>query len=362
MENWINLSVVETELDFDAGGAITLIPLNYLVAFDQISQERFYVEDTNGNFGEFHYRQTTYASPDALISFIANYFDTPSRYIVDKDPALTDNSDYKAPSQSAIKQYVDNGLNALSAADIAFTPYGSLTATDVQAALQQMDDIMNPSKTWYYYTDFTGNANSAATFSSDSFALAFAGAGAGSVILTASETGRIGILAVGTGTTTTGVVAVGLNSGVMALGDGDTMIEQAIKMPVLSVLAERFTVRVGFLSLAGGDPTNGAYFRYADNVNSGNWQLVTRSGGVETAVNLSTAPVANTWYKLTVIVNAAATLVTFYIDGVSVGTSSTNIGTANIGGGMQIVKSLGTTSRLLYSDFIFVTKKFTTPR
>lgn len=242
------------------------------------------------------------------------------------------------------------------------SPSGWVTATDTQSAINQIASFLNPSNTWYFFTDFEGGGNSAATLNSDKIAVGFLGANVTSTILTTSESGAVGVMSIGTGTTSTGAVFIGTNTGVFSFGDGITLSEIRVKLPVLSDGTNRFTIRVGFVNSATGDSINGAYFRYVDNVNSGNWQLITRSGGVETAVNTATTVVANTWIKLSVLTDATASLVTYSVNGVSVGTINSNIGTTNIGMGMSIVKSAGTTASLLYCDYQLGMKTFTSAR
>jgi hypothetical protein len=80
------------------------------------------------------------------------------------------------------------------------------------------------------------------------------------------------------------------------------------------------------------------------------------SGGTPTVV-VTTVPYAiNTWYNLKIVINAAASLVTFFINGVSVGTSSTNITPNKTGIGMRTNQNAGTgpfTTRIdwLYQSF-----------
>lgn len=99
MEQFINLSVDETEIDFDGGGAITLIPLNYIAIIRQISPERFYVKDASDNEGEFHYRQTAYSSPNALVAFFSNYTEIVS---FDSGIILSEQVDFTSTGETEI--------------------------------------------------------------------------------------------------------------------------------------------------------------------------------------------------------------------------------------------------------------------
>lgn len=149
------------------------------------------------------------------------------------------------------------------------------------------------------------------------------------------------------------------------LGANESIFEWRIRIPTLSDGTQTFTVRGGFMSDMGGDAPNGVFWRYTHSVNSGNWQGVARTNNSETATNFSTAPVTSGWQRLTIIVNAAGTTATFYINGVSVGTVSSNIPTASgreTAIGFGIIKSAGTTARTLLVDYVNCAINFATQR
>jgi hypothetical protein len=78
-----------------------------------------------------------------------------------------------------------------------------------------------------------------------------------------------------------------------------------------------------------------------------------------------TVVTAGQWYKLAVEVNAAGTLVTYYIDDVSVGTIATNIPTGvgrTFGPAVKIEKSAGTTARTFLIDYCQYFYHLTTSR
>ncbi len=143
------------------------------------------------------------------------------------------------------------------------------------------------------------------------------------------------------------------------MGGGATIYESTIQIPTLSTSGERFTVIVGF------DGTDIVQFRVVDNLNSAKWQCLTSSGGVTTTTNTTVAPVAGTWTKMKVSVNAAATSIDFIIDGVTVATHTTNIPTGTshqLATINYITKAVGTTERTLLVDYIYFNQVFTTPR
>jgi hypothetical protein len=128
----------------------------------------------------------------------------------------------------------------------------------------------------------------------------------------------------------------------------------SISLDNLSDGTNTYNVRCGWMDASNptGEPSNGVYFRYTHGTNSGNWQFVARSGGTETVINTGTAPLTGTSTMQSLIVavspNGGAAC-EGYIDGVSVGVTTTNIPTsANMGYYSQIEKTAGTTARTLY--------------
>ena len=163
-----------------------------------------------------------------------------------------------------------------------------------------------------------------------------------------------GVLQIDTGTTATGRAV--LNRLVNQIQLGYSEYEQVWRLALeeLSTGTERFFVQVGFIdNTAAGEPVDGVYFRYSDNVNSGNWQCICREGSVETVSNTSVA--ANTNYNIFRInINSAGTSAEFRINNVLVATVATNIPSTagNLTGiGVKIEKTVGTTQRNLSVDY-----------
>lgn len=171
------------------------------------------------------------------------------------------------------------------------------------------------------------------------------------------EASEPGLITLSTGTTTTGYYFLRRGGATGYLFSGGVFtFTQRVKIPTLSDGTETFTVYSGF-SDGAGDGTDGIFFRYTHGTVSGNWQGVCRNNNSESGSTLNTAVpvVAATWYKLTFVVNAAGTSVEFFIDGVSVGTITTNIPvTTGRETGMQfgIIKSAGTTARTMSSGYV----------
>lgn len=148
---------------------------------------------------------------------------------------------------------------------------------------------------------------------------------------------------------------------VMNLGGGAVTINWIFNIVNLSNATNTYTLYIG---LADG-PTlqlDGVYFSYTDGTNSGDWQLIGIASSSATTVNTTTA-VTTGWHNAKIVINAAGTSAQFFMDGVSLGTVSSNISTAAIGPIISCARSAGTiaTGSLLVDAF-YMTQTLTTPR
>lgn len=151
----------------------------------------------------------------------------------------------------------------------------------------------------------------------------------------------------------------------LRLTGGEVIHESLIYLTALSSAASRFVIFTGMTNNSSYTLiTNGVYIRYSDNINAGVFEAVCNSGGVTTTLTSGTAAVINTWYKLTIVVNAAGTSVEFFLNGVSFGTIATNIPTT-----VKLASTVAMSNtaalaaaRNSYCDYIFWQKTLTTPR
>ena len=197
------------------------------------------------------------------------------------------------------------------------------------------------------------------------------GTGASAGIIQPGSLNALGILSLDLGTTNTGRTALTGNGGsspsYLKFGADRSRLAAKAAIHTLSNGTEAFTTIMGFLdSVSGVVPTDGAYFRYTDSVNSGKWQAVTRSNGTETATDTGLTVVADAWKLFEIEVNPAGTSVVFKIDGATVATNTTNIPTGagrETGYGLASNKSAGTTATSgLYVDFAEVEVDFASSR
>jgi hypothetical protein len=229
-----------------------------------------------------------------------------------------------------------------------------------------------------YFTDYDNTASSTPNFTQFS-----SGAGA-SVIrqvttIPNATTNQIGFAQFQTGTTATGYITQ-TNEGFVAaqffFGGGAWVFETFVNVETLSDASNRFRFISGF----GNAPTNGAegngaFFTYDEGATqngtatSPNWQTQTCVGSVRTLTTTTSVVTAGAWVKLRIEVNAAATSVTFYVNGTLVATHTTNIPTwvspSNPRGfnvKQTIAKTIGLTSRSVFCDYLGYENVLTTPR
>ncbi|MFA4864081.1 MAG: hypothetical protein WC605_09960 [Bacteroidales bacterium] len=109
-------------------------------------------------------------------------------------------------------------------------------------------------------------------------------------------------------------------------------------------------------TVASGAPGNGVYFYFEDGINNGKWMATTKRGSSTTNLNTNVTMVTNQWYKLRAHINAAATVVDFYIDDVLVATSDIANTIPGASDPMKwvfkIEKTSGTATRTLEIDYI----------
>lgn len=185
-----------------------------------------------------------------------------------------------------------------------------------------------------------------------------------------AEAGRPGIVELDTGTSTTVARAAiylnAMNHEPIVIG-GSEEIEFAVNLPTLADGTNDYNIRIGLCDNTDGtDCNSGLYFEY-DRDTSANWIYAAANndgGGSRTKTTSSTA-VTTGWHRFRISVNTAANSVTYYVDGVSLGTAiSTNIPTASTQPTFCIAKDnpTGAAIRLMRVDYFQMRSSVTTPR
>lgn len=158
----------------------------------------------------------------------------------------------------------------------------------------------------------------------------------------------------------------GANFGCFLLGGGQITINWVINLGTLSTNTNRYTYYCGMSDFDGTAApalaSNGCWFQYSDNVNSGNWQIVCGKSGAYTTVNTLVAANTN-FVNLEISVDAVASSVSFKINGSPVGsTISTHIpNVVAISPSIVTVGSVGT-APINYIDLFYYTQILTNSR
>lgn len=169
--------------------------------------------------------------------------------------------------------------------------------------------------------------------------------------------GRFGILRCGTGSTNAGRSGIGSANDLdsIQLGTYATEMTAIVYLGNTSTSTERYTAIVGFTDSRTGTATDGVYFTYTDNVNSGNWTCNVISNGVGADSSSGVSMVSTSWYKLRIVVNAAGTESKFYINDSLVGTMTNTHPTGSTRRtalACGLFKQVGTSNREMYIDYL----------
>ena len=153
----------------------------------------------------------------------------------------------------------------------------------------------------------------------------------------------------------------------IVLGGGVITLTWVIKIVNASIADPRYILRCGlgdtFAVANPTDQVNGVYFEYSDDINSGNWNYKTAAASSRTTSTSSTA-VTTGWHNLTITINAAASSISFTVDGVSLGAAiTTDIPTAAISPFFYLGDTVGAvTAGSVLIDLFSMTQTLTTPR
>jgi hypothetical protein len=242
------------------------------------------------------------------------------------------------------------------------------TRNDVYDQIQGMIGGINPKSTWIDYDDFVGSITSGSVGKMGWRHITSSG---GFVSGGGATAGRPGTIRLRT-STATGQAGIGLNSSatsysVLGFGGGPITNTFIVNINTLADVTDEYKLRIGVLSRTGdtdtAEPANGVYFLY-DRTNSVNWQIVCTQASTPTAATSSTA-VATGWHVFDVVVNAAGTSASFFLDGSELANSpiASNIPTTvSIAPVVHQERTAGTANRDIDVDLWRIVQTFTTPR
>jgi len=195
------------------------------------------------------------------------------------------------------------------------------------------------------------------------------GSGATVSNVTVLEDGIFGVWALETGTTSSGRSALfsgrSATGAAFNLGQGETKIKTKIKLPTLSTSGERYKVIFGFVGdSTSSTVTDGVYFDYNE-ASSINWRMCTANDSTRTETPSAVVVANNQWIRLEIIVNSVANLVSYVLNGSTIGTVTTNI-PSDIGDAVSpilgIFKSVGSSNRTIQTDYVATSLELTSAR
>lgn len=248
--------------------------------------------------------------------------------------------------------------NIFSAATNGFS------ATTVQNAIEEAKEF-NPTNRVVLYDEFLGNNNSAA-IGQLGWTVTTNGTNTNASQLSVSSAQDFGVVGINIGTVLGGRINLTLGSAGMIAGSGAITSEFRILIPTLATALQDYNMYMGLgNTTAVGEPTNGIYFKYTRGT-SPNWIFTTAKAGARTSVT-GAAISANKWYKLKYTIDTAGTAVTFYVDGVSAASITSNIPSATANNcaptfKMDNVLGIGTSSKALNIDYFYLEKRFSPTR
>jgi hypothetical protein len=221
--------------------------------------------------------------------------------------------------------------------------------------------------TWGYNVNDDFVAQSATGLFGMGWQLVVNGSGSNVAQVAADVAYRPGQVQLDTGTTTTGNANLYMNnfSGTETywIGGGEE-VEFAVNIPTLADATNNYDLRLGMCDSDGtADCTDGYYFTY-DRDTSANWIMSTANNSTRTKTASSVA-VGTGWHRFKIVANSAGTSLTYYVDGTSLGSVTTNIPTTSARAtepGFSIQKQASTTSRSIKVDYFQYRNSLTTPR
>lgn len=139
-------------------------------------------------------------------------------------------------------------------------------------------------------------------------------------------TGGYGVIRCASGSTSGGYCGTYPRSAMVPALAANTTLEARVWLGGDATGAK---IRFGFSdgTSGTGDPTNGVFFEYAKDL-SANWRIRSGNASTYTSTTSSTAAAFGSWIKLKITFDG--TTLTFFVNGTSIGTITTNVPTAAV--------------------------------
>lgn len=240
---------------------------------------------------------------------------------------------------------------------------GAITARELSSSILPVD----PSAQALIYDDFLINGGTSNIIGAYNWKTIASGTSAAVSATTGTAT-HPGIITLTKGQTANGYSFIRGASGAESIikGGGEVIVEWLVKTAdYIGDASDNYILYAGLANGAanGNEPTSGVYFSYNYNVSSGVWVGKTALASAYTSVVSAVSAAVDSWYKLKAVINAAGTSVEFFINGTSIGTSSTNLPTAALTPICGINNTAATARSITYyADYVKVVQTLTTAR
>lgn len=267
---------------------------------------------------------------------------------------------YEFPADSTAITKARLNLLANPTAQVAA---GAITARELSSSILPVD----PTVQAIIYDDFLMSGGVSNTIGAYPWKTVASGTSTGVTVGT-STAANPGIITFARGQTNNGYSFLrgASGSGCAVKGGGAITITWLIKGPdYLSDVTDNYELYIGLGNGAanGSEPTDGVYFFYNYATSSGVWVGKTAAGSSRTSVVSATTVALNTWYTLKAVINAAGTSVEFFVNGVSAGTSTTNLPTAALTPLCGVFATTGTARGISFSaDYVKLVQDLTITR
>lgn len=348
-----------------------------LGAFDLYANKVWLYDAPNDNYGSLHFTDSDFHIEDAdghkMLVIEDGFVQLHKTDTIQSNlftSGLSTTRDHYLPDESGTIALTSIVADAITNGVTDKAP--SQNAVFDALALKQTDLFEFDTKQGFYlFEDFLGDGDQNSFATGYGFMPNASGTGAvcSPTITYPNRTNQQGVIQLGSGTTATGSSNIRLgdnNAGTLYLGQGIFTMQYFVNIETLSDATNRFYSIIGANTGSNFANTNGIFFIYDEGgvgnygTASANWKCITRSG--TTTVTTTTTPVtASQWYVLRIVVNANASSIEFFINGTSVATHTTNIPTL-VTPRVAHIKTVGTTNRNIFCDYMVVRQIYTTPR
>lgn len=275
-------------------------------------------------------------------------------------PTVSTDTLWDAKGDLAVGTGADTAAKLTAGTNLQTVRYDSTQTTGLRSAW-----IHEPSQYYEIFDEFISNQIALGQIGALGWDLTKAGTAA--ALTTASSKGHPGYMSLTTGSTSTGRCNIDLGTQTITYATGAKFFfETCIQLSSLVTAGlQEYQAWFGLIDTnnatePGGAGASGVYFYY-DQVDT-HWKCKTANNNTRTSVTTTTT-VDTSFHRFGI--DFDATTATFYIDGVSVATSTTNIPTDNVtvgAPGFTIAKSLGSTAMSMNVDYMLLRWILATPR